>query len=269
MREFKLKNTMSLSLLLLFVTAHAGEVGTLTTFTPGTPAKASEVNGNFSAVKDAVNANHQEMVSTQSQVTALDSRLDTAEATLASKQTQIGAGCAVGSAIRSIDANGVATCSTINGSSAVTLLASDFSINDDTDLDACRWSRAGRGYFTGTRNGYCTVIAPVHLPDGVRVTELRCSVLNNTSQGYFLETGLYRMTPSAGTTTTIFQTGQSTLSTATIQTMSDTVPVTNTDRIDNLNFGYYVAINEYSIGVAYSTLGNSLALIGCSVRYVP
>lgn len=42
---------------LLAQNAHAGPVGPLTTFTAGTPAKASEVNGNFSAVSTAVNDN--------------------------------------------------------------------------------------------------------------------------------------------------------------------------------------------------------------------
>src|SRR6266480_585496 len=45
---------------------HAGPVGPLATFTAGTPAKASEVNGNFSAVSAAVNDNN-------SRITALES----------------------------------------------------------------------------------------------------------------------------------------------------------------------------------------------------
>src|SRR5436189_274175 len=45
---------------------HAGPVAPLTTFTAGTPAKASEVNGNFSAVSTAVNDNN-------SRITALES----------------------------------------------------------------------------------------------------------------------------------------------------------------------------------------------------
>lgn len=36
---------------------YAGQVDNLTTFTPNTPAKAAEVNGNFSAVKSAVDDN--------------------------------------------------------------------------------------------------------------------------------------------------------------------------------------------------------------------
>jgi hypothetical protein len=47
----------------------AGPVGTLTTFTAGTTAKASEVNGNFSAVSTAVNANDGRITALETTVT--------------------------------------------------------------------------------------------------------------------------------------------------------------------------------------------------------
>ncbi len=39
-------------------TSHAGDVPVLTNFTDGTPAKAAEVNGNFTAIRDNVNTNN-------------------------------------------------------------------------------------------------------------------------------------------------------------------------------------------------------------------
>jgi hypothetical protein len=57
-----MKTIMNLLWLGLFlvasVTAHAGNVSGLTSFTSGTTAKASEVNGNFDAVKTAVDDNY-------------------------------------------------------------------------------------------------------------------------------------------------------------------------------------------------------------------
>ncbi len=49
--------------------SHAGPLGPLTTFTAGTPAKASEVNGNFSVVSTAVNDNASRITTLESTVT--------------------------------------------------------------------------------------------------------------------------------------------------------------------------------------------------------
>src|SRR6266852_4371997 len=55
--------------LLVSEAGHAGPVGPLTTFTAGTPARASEVNGNFSAVSTAVNANDGRITTLETTVT--------------------------------------------------------------------------------------------------------------------------------------------------------------------------------------------------------
>ncbi len=77
-------------------TARAGSVSGLTTFTAGTPAKASEVNGNFSAVKTAVDDNASRIAALESAVaalkttvTALQGDLATANSTIASLQGSV------------------------------------------------------------------------------------------------------------------------------------------------------------------------------------
>ena len=56
-------------LALVIEEGHAGPVGPLTTFTAGTQAKASEVNGNFGAVATAVNDNDSRITVIESRVT--------------------------------------------------------------------------------------------------------------------------------------------------------------------------------------------------------
>lgn len=70
--------TVTYSVLLLAFagsTAHADEVEGLIAFSAGTPARASEVNDNFTAVKTAVDGTHADVVALQQAVAALQDAL--------------------------------------------------------------------------------------------------------------------------------------------------------------------------------------------------
>lgn len=91
-----LKAAIALAITGYLGSALAGNVTGLTTFTNGTPAIATEVNANFTAVKTAVDDNY-------SRVTAVQT------------QTQnLATGCASGQSIRAIGTNGTVTCEVDN-----------------------------------------------------------------------------------------------------------------------------------------------------------
>ena len=78
------------------LSAIAGSVTGLTTFTGGTPALASEVNTNFAAVKSAVDDNHNRLSSVET-----------------NKQSRVTGACTAGTSITSINANGTVSCSAV------------------------------------------------------------------------------------------------------------------------------------------------------------
>lgn len=85
--------------------ASAGDVAGLTTFTPGTAARAAEVNANFNAVKSAVDDNNGRIGAIEGQ--NLDARLGNVET---GKQDRVTGTCAAGSSIRAVNLNGSVVC---------------------------------------------------------------------------------------------------------------------------------------------------------------
>lgn len=73
--------------LILTSTTFADQVTGLASFTAGTPAKASEVNANFTAVKTAVDGNHARIAALEAAVANLQKALTTAQATITTLQT--------------------------------------------------------------------------------------------------------------------------------------------------------------------------------------
>ena len=84
----KIKNNiiaLSTILIMMFTpTVMAGQVGSMTTFTSGTAAVASEVNGNFTAVETAVNDNDTRTTTNASDISTNQSRLTNIETSTAS-----------------------------------------------------------------------------------------------------------------------------------------------------------------------------------------
>lgn len=74
---------------LLSSATFAGQVGTLTTFTAGTAAKAAEVNGNFSALKTAVNGSATDIATLQATVADQQTAIASLESAVAALQGDV------------------------------------------------------------------------------------------------------------------------------------------------------------------------------------
>ena len=73
-------------------TVYAGEVTIPNTFTAGTPAVASEVNGNFTAVKTAVDDNDGRIAALEAALATLQTTVATQAATIADLEEGLGCG---------------------------------------------------------------------------------------------------------------------------------------------------------------------------------
>ena len=101
-REFVVL-TLLMAAALLPGIAFADEVTGLNTFIGGEPALASEVNDNFTAVKNAVDDN-------AADITAVGINVDGNASAIAAKQDRVAGSCSAGSSIRSISADGSVVC---------------------------------------------------------------------------------------------------------------------------------------------------------------
>jgi hypothetical protein len=215
--------------------AVAAPVGPLTTLTAGTPAKASDVNGNFSTIVTTVNAN--------------DTRLTTVET---NKQNIVTGTCSAGSAIRAIAANGTVTCQNAGGNVGFASVAAIVGVVRNTAIATNQANVAGSvGRFQSSGAGGEYLVAPIALPHGATVTAFSFTCVRNNAalcDGY-----LYR---DDSTQLAVVNIGAQA---ATVQTATTTAIASQV--VDNQNFGYwvYMAIN--------GTAGSGITPIRATVTY--
>jgi hypothetical protein len=220
-----------------FTAAVAAPVAPLTPLVAGQPAKASDVNGNFTTIVTTVNAN--------------DTRLTNVET---SKQNIVTQNCPQGSAIRAIAANGTVTCQNSGGSvgfaSVAAMIAFPRTI-PGTNVTQTSIG-GGLGKSASLPAGVEYIVAPIVLPHGATVTSFSFSCYHNSSasncDGY-----LYRSDGNELAFVSI-----SALST-TIQTASTTT-ITGA-LVDNQSFGYWVYM------LVNGTAGANITPMQASVTY--
>lgn len=149
--------------------AQAAPVGPLTTFSAGTPAKASEVNGNFTTIVNTVNAN--------------DARLTTVET---NKQNLVTGACPAGSAIRAVAANGTVTCQSTGGNVGFTSVSSaagaPSSSTVQTSLCVIFCNAFGR-FMSGPNGSSGFLAVPIQLPHGATITGFSYACFCNAAVG--------------------------------------------------------------------------------------
>jgi len=152
----------------------AGEVNLPHTFQPNTKAKASEVNANFNAVRDAVNDNNNRIQS------------------LESFKSNLTGGCPAGQAMNGVNADGTPVCEDMNKGKrivSVTYPATCFAVNtfpqDSLVLAGYAWAFLTDNPNHGANNADI-LFCPIALPAGAKVLRVKVRVYDNLNTGRVL-----------------------------------------------------------------------------------
>ena len=280
-----MKKTLTVVLLLATLTVSAAEVGNLTSFIAATPAKAAEVNDNFNKLKTAVDENYTRLTTAEAAATASNSKLTALETQANStasavsglssfKENLIDNSCSEGSALRSINADGSTLCQTITPAGLQRWSAHDFHQEDERSLSNCALDRDPMLAVYGS-NTICTVYAPVHIPNSMRVSSIECVAYDTLTGGAgqgTVRVKLQRREYSTGTLYDVFDTGASASDSGT-QLLTDTTALSGSSIIDNLNNVYRLSVQFAGItgnSLLTSNTGSvKLALSTCGVDFYP
>jgi len=232
------------------------------TFTAGTPAIAAEVNANFSDTEAAVN----------------------------SKQDRVTGACNPEESIRAINADGSVVCEvdsdsggdiseitagagltgggsngtvTLSLTGAVSVHGNAFKHGALPGTSGCdlRDIIGGHSYYEASSGTDCRAVAAVHLPDGVTLSSMKCTVIDNSSiVGAQIVVELYRFSLTSWFVETVLLTTAS-VDSGNNQIISDTNPPAQA--IDNTNFAYLLHA-RFGNGAPVGTL---VGLFGCSIAY--
>jgi len=217
--------------------AQAAPVGPLTTFSAGTPAKASQVNGNFTTIVNTVNAN--------------DTRLTTVET---NKQNIVTGNCASGSAIRAIAANGTVTCQSTGGSVGFVSVnsISAVPISPTTSTAACFLFCSPIGRYQTAPTGIGFLFAPITLPHGATITAFSFTCFCNDGAGSL---AILLRDDTSIASATIAQ------ASSTVQAQSTTTITAGTEVVDNQNHTYIV------LWETNGTAGSNIIPVNATVTY--
>lgn len=272
-------------LYLTMTTLLAAEVGDLTTFSAGTPAKAAEVNKNFNDVKSAVNENYQRLLIEESKSTQATTQINdlqtssdanaTAITTLQSnmngKQTVLSNSCAVGSAIRAIEPNGAVTCEALEKSGKLSLQPTEFHPTSENFavVGNCQALMGDSAFFGSGTLSSCAMLAAAHFPQGATISSFQCFVLDTNSgvPAASIYANLYRFSLTQATNDAVAISTTQSGSTNSYETISTTSALIN-NVVDNNNYYYRVNVTFNAGASTLSAIGfGQLTLRNCTADY--
>jgi hypothetical protein len=182
----------------------AGSVAPLTTFTAGTTAQASQVNGNFNAVSTAVNDNNARITTNTTNITANTTAIST-------KQDRVTGTCATSSAIRAINADGTVVCESTSATTGYMTVSAVGAIPRNSAYETTQTNTGDSVGRSGVTPGFEYLVVPVNLPHGATITKFTYVCYDNdatySSFGYlYRDTAIAIATVSTGGASTTLQT---------------------------------------------------------------
>ena len=265
----------SIALALTSQYATAGSIAD--TYTTGDALTAAKMDNIKTAVNDNDTVNGNQNIAIGANTAAIST-----------KQSRVTGTCAVGQSIRVINADGTVTCETdtvgigdITGvtagaglsgggstgaptlslSGAASVHASAFQTYTAPPDTTCvhSFNFWGLRYTAGGTN--CIAFAPIQIPDGVTITGLNCSVIDDDATASTdIDVSLRRMSASTGSPVTIYDIPATTVNQPAVQILSDATPSSAAYTvIDNSLYSYFL--------ITYMSASPSVELNSCNVTY--
>ena len=212
----------------------AGNVGTLTTFTANTTAKASEVNGNFSAVKTAVDGNAKDIKTNANDIATNAHDITTNTNSINTVKGDYVSSVTAGTGLTGGGYSGDVTLKPADGYVAIHPAAF---VARSKSTECVTTHGAAEFRFEQSTKNDCEGLANVFLPDGATITSLKCKITVQNSAPSAVGFSLIRYGYSGGSTT-MATTGTTSAGTWQLGDISIDDPV-----VDNENNYYFLNYN--------------------------